>query len=317
MYKHLSALILLVAFGNAFGQPSAGVSALDWAKKKCTDIGFKAGTERFGTCVLQLSKSDDAVSAVPKQSTPPAGARPQTPNTSTLKKFKDCDECPEMVVIPSGKFLMGSKADPFAATQPSSEEQPEHPVVIKSFSIGKYEVTQEQWHSVMGTLPSKSKGRTLPVEQISWDDAQLFLKELSRKTSKKYRLPTEAEWEYAARSGTTTSYSFGDIENGIDQYAWYHENSKSTNSVGQKLPNAFGLFDMHGNVWEWTEDCWNPNYSGAPNDGSAWLTGDCSRRILRGGSWSNLSSNLRSAYRISTSTSVIVDRYGFRVARDN
>ena len=317
MHKLFSALILLVAFGNATAQPAAGTSALDWAKKKCADIGFKAGTERFGNCVLQLSRNDEAVSTAPKQATPAVGTRPQTPTPSGLKTFKDCDECPEMVVIPGGKFLMGSKADPFATTQPSTEEQPEHSVVIKSFSIGKYEVNQEQWYSFMGTLPSNSKGRKLPVEMISWDDAQLFLKELSKRTGRKYRLPTEAEWEYAARAGTSTEYSFRDNAIGIDQYAWYYENSKGSNPVGEKLPNSFGLFDMHGNVWEWTEDCWNSNYSGAPNDGSAWITGDCSRRVLRGGSWSNLTSNLRSAYRFSTFSSVIADRYGFRVVRDN
>jgi formylglycine-generating enzyme required for sulfatase activity len=317
MHKLFSAVILLVAFGNAFGQPSAGVSALDWAKKKCADIGFKAGTERFGNCVLQLSRNDEAVSTAPKQATPTVGARPQTPTPSGLKTFKDCDECPEMVVIPGGKFLMGSKADPFATTQPSTEEQPEHSVVIKSFSIGKYEVTQEQWYSVMGTMPSKFKGRTLPVEQISWEDAQLFLKELSKKTGKRYRLPTEAEWEYAARAGTSTEYSFRDNAIGIDQYAWYDGNARNTNPVGEKLPNSFGLFDMHGNVWEWTEDCWNLNYVNAPNDGSAWVTGDCSRRVLRGGSWGNITSNLRSAYRIAPFSAVFSDRYGFRVVRDN
>ncbi len=315
MRRIFLAFIFLVACSHASAQPTANASALDWAKKKCADLGFKAGTERFGNCVLQLSRNDEKLNTAPKQTTPQIGSQLQTHAPAT--SFKDCDECPEMVVLHGGKFLMGSKADPFAKTQPSAEELPQRSVVIKPFSIGKYEVTQDQWHSVMGTLPSKSKGRTLPVEQISWDDAQLFLKELSKKTGKKYRLPTEAEWEYAARAGSTTSYSFGDNDVGIDQYAWYHENSKSTNSIGQKLPNTFGLFDMHGNVWEWTEDCWNPNYSGAPNDGSAWLTGDCSRRILRGGSWSNRSSNLRSAYRIGTSTSVFVDRYGFRVARDN
>jgi formylglycine-generating enzyme required for sulfatase activity len=317
MYKFFSVLFFLFVFGNATAQPTAGTSPLDWAKKKCTDLGFKAGTERFGNCVLQLSRNDEAVNAAPKQVTPPVAARPQTPTTSELKTFKDCDECPEMVVIPGGKFLMGSKADPFAATQPSTEEQPEHPVAIKSFSIGKYEVTQEQWYAVMGTMPSKSKGRKLPVEQISWDAAQLFLKELSKKTGKKYRLPTEAEWEYAARAGTSTTFSFGDNEIGIDRYAWYYVNSKDTNPVGEKLPNAFGLFDVHGNVWEWTEDCWNLNYASAPNDGSSWLNGDCSRRVLRGGSWGNLASNLRSAYRLSTFTSVFSDRYGVRVARDN
>ena len=318
MYKLSSAIIFILVFGNATAQPAAGSSALDWAKKKCTDLGFKSGTERFGNCVLQLSRNDDAVNTSPKQIASPIGAQRQTPTTLSLQTFKDCDECPEMVLIPGGNFLMGSKADPFAETPPSTEEQPEHSVAIKSFAIGKYEVTQEQWYSFMGTMPSKSKGRTLPVQQISWDDAQLFVRELSKKTGKKYRLPTEAEWEYAARAGTSTSFSFGDNENGIGQFAWYMDNSDyKPHPVGEKLPNRFGLYDMLGNVWEWTEDCWNLNYAGAPNDGSAWLNGDCTGRVLRGGSWSNRPSDLRSAFRIGIFTSVFVDRYGLRVVRDN
>jgi len=230
--------------------------------------------------------------------------------------FKDCEDCPEMVEIPAGTFLMGSKADPVAASQPSADEQPQHSVSIKSFAMGKYELTQEQWHAVMGTTPSKFKGHNLPVDQVSWDDAQEFVNRLSRKTGKNYRLPSEAEWEYAARAGSQTAYSFGDNESDLGRFAWFAGNSeRKTNPVREKLPNNFGLFDMHGNVWEWTQDCWNSNYSGAPIDGSAWTTGNCSLRVLRGGSWLNYLQNLRTANRDRDLIGSRINSNGFRVAR--
>ena len=220
----------------------------------------------------------------------------QDPAKSAGAVFKDCDECPEMVVIPAGTFLMGSKADTFSASQPSSAEKPQRSVTIRAFAIGKFEVTQEQWFALMGTLPSHYKGRTLPVEQVSWSDAQAFVQKLSAKTGKTYRLPSEAEWEYAARAASQTNYSFGDNAEPLGRYAWFSSNSSgTTHPVGEKLPNAFGLHDMHGNVWEWTEDCWNGNYSGAPTDGSAWTAGDCSFRGVRGGAWIFAPVNLRTA----------------------
>ena len=239
--------------------------------------------------------------------------------------IKDCPECPEMVVLPSGSFLMGSPdpgPDPFSNEKPKAigtqDEKPQHRVQIQSFAIGKYEVTQEQWHAVMGNNPSFNMRRTLPVEQVSWDDAQQFIARLNQKTGQKYRLPSEAEWEYAARSGTATDWSFGNDESNLRNYAWYDGNSGGkTQAVGQKLPNAFGLFDMHGNVWEWTQDCWHENYAGAPTDGSAW-TRDCAeiRRMLRGGSWLIIPTILRSAFRYwyNPDTQNIIS--GFRLARD-
>ena len=228
--------------------------------------------------------------------------------------FKDCDDCPEMVRIPGGTFLMGSKADPFASSQPNADEQPQHQVSVKAFAMGKYEVTQEQWYAVMGNLPSSFKGRTLPVEQVTWNDAQEFVRRLGAKTGKTYRLPSEAEWEYAARAGSRTEWSFGDNENELGRYAWFNANSGSTtHPVGEKLPNAFGLHDMHGNVWEWTEDCWNENYNGAPSDGSVWSAGNCSRRVLRGGSWNFNPRYLRSAFRLGYPASDRNYNFGFRV----
>jgi formylglycine-generating enzyme required for sulfatase activity len=265
------------------------------------------------TRIKALSSNDVrpvAMALPPVQPTPVT--RPVQPGTT----FKDCDDCPEMVVIPSGTFMMGTKDDPFAKIPSPKNEQPQHAVSIRSFSIGKYEVTQEQWYSVMGNTPSNFKGRTLPVERVSWNDTQEFIQKLNAKTGKTYRLPTEAEWEYAARAGSQTAFSFGDNESELGKYAWFNDNSSGqTHPVGEKQPNAFGLFDMHGNVWEWTQDCWNENYVGAPVDGNAWTQGDCSRRILRGGSWFYLPQALRSAYR---GLSTVAGRYnndGFRVVR--
>ena len=166
--------------------------------------------------------------------------------------------------------------------------------------MGKFEVTQAQWETVMGNNPSWFKGANRPVEQVSWNDAQAFLKKLNA-ASVQFRLPSEAEWEYAARAGTQTAYSFGDDPARLGEYAWYgYENNagKQTHPVGQKKPNAFGLYDMHGNVWEWVADTYHDNYTGAPTDGSVWGNlDDTKAKVLRGGSWSLNQNRCRSASR--------------------
>ena len=166
--------------------------------------------------------------------------------------------------------------------------------------MGKFEVTQAQWETVMGNNPSWFKGANRPVEQVSWNDAQAFLKKLNA-ASVQFRLPSEAEWEYAARAGTQTAYSFGDDPARLGEYAWYgYENNagKQTHPVGQKKPNAFGLYDMHGNVWEWVADTYHDNYTGAPTDGSVWGNlDDTKAKVLRGGSWNGNQSGCRSAFR--------------------
>ena len=217
----------------------------------------------------------------------------------------------DMVKIPPGSFTMGSEKN--------ADEKPLHTVFIRSFLMGRTEVTQKQWLDVMGSNPSRfaACGPECPVEGVSWDEVQQFISTLNQRTGQKYRLPSEAEWEYAARAGTTTEWSFGNDESKLGKYAWYRENSGSkTQAVGQKLPNAFGLYDMHGNVWEWTEDCWHGNFSGAPTDGSAWATGcTANARVLRGGSWNYFPAGLRSAFR---SWDIPDNRYysfGFRLAR--
>jgi formylglycine-generating enzyme required for sulfatase activity len=229
----------------------------------------------------------------------------------------------EMVSLPAGEFLMGSPdSDPNA----ESYEKPQHQVKVNSFAIGKYPVTQAQYEAVMGKNPSHFKNNSWlknnlqnPVENVSWNDAQAFCRKLSQITGKTYRLPTEAEWEYACRAGTTTRYYFGDDANQLGDYAWYSANSQSkTHPVGQKKPNAWGLYDMSGNVWDWCEDDWHNNYIGAPTDGSAWFIKNYNRsqslKCLRGGSWLNYPNLCRSADRYRNDPGIHGSSDGFRVA---
>lgn len=237
--------------------------------------------------------------------------------------FRDCDVCPEMVVIPAGHFLMGS---PDSDKERSSDEGPQHPVTIPDpFAIAKYEITFEQWDACTqdggcgGYHPDDAgwgRGRR-PVINVSWRDAKAYAEWLSRKTSKAYRLPSEAEWEYAARAGTTTRYSFGDAITPKD--ANYGGNVGKTTEVGAYPPNPWGLYDMHGNVWEWVEDVWHDSYNGAPVDGSAWTdregTYSSRNRVVRGGSWSGDPWVLRSADRYWYLPDFRDLDLGFRVSR--
>ncbi|GEM_PF-4004828 len=215
----------------------------------------------------------------------------------------------KFVLIPAGEFMMGSNE--------YNHEKPVHKVKIsRPFYLGIYPVTQREWEQVMGNNPSNFKGNNLPVESISWYDAQEFIKKLNEKEgTDKYRLPSEAEWEYAARAGTTTRYSFGDDESKLGDYAWYGANSGSkTHEVGQKKSNPWGLYDMHGNVWEWVQDKWHSNYNGAPTDGSAWER-DGSNRVDRGGGWSGSARSCRSAGRDFYDADYRTDSFGFRLLR--
>lgn len=223
--------------------------------------------------------------------------------------IRDCPDCPEMVVIPAGSFDMG-------------ETGSTHQVTLKKFAMGKTEVTQGQWKAIMGYNPSEFKncGDTCPVEQVSWNDAQEFIGKLNAKTGKQYRLPSEAEWEYACRAGVRQEYCGSDDINSVAWYGAYAtpvgNSAKATNRVTTKQANTWGLYDMSGNVWEWVEDSWHDNYSGAPNDGSAWQ-GDGAKRVLRGGSWVNNPQDERAANRDRGGpANQYDDRFnGFRLAR--
>jgi len=244
----------------------------------------------------------------------------------------------EMVLIPGGSFIMGSPADEIGHRD---NESPQHLVNIKAFCMGKYPVTQAQW-KVIAVLPQVSqelnpdssyfKGDNRPVEQVSWYDAVEFCARLSQKSTRKYRLPSEAEWEYACRAGTKTPFHFGetittDLANyrGTDDknLKWsgsYSQGPKgvyreeTTPSGNFNVANAFGLYDMHGNVREWCADHWHDNYEDAPKDGNIWLSSDeSSRRLLRGGSWYYVPAICRSADRFSNYTDLKYNDIGFRV----
>jgi formylglycine-generating enzyme required for sulfatase activity len=216
----------------------------------------------------------------------------------------------KFALIHSGEFLIGS--DEF------DSEKPVHKVKIKMpFYFGIYPVTQRNWFAIMGNNPSYFKGDNLPVESVSWNDAQDFIKKLNEKEyTINYRLPSEAERKYAARAGTTTKYSFGDDEIMLGKYAWYSVNSNgTTHHVGKKEPNPWGLYDMHGNVWEWVQDKWHDNYCNAPTGGSAWEDESCCERVIKGGRWNSRAISRRSAFRRNVAPDSRYCSLGFRVLR--
>jgi len=219
------------------------------------------------------------------------------------------------VSISGGEFLMGSLPGDI---DHYFREGYMHRVIVNSFQMMTTQVTQAQWKAVMGIDPSFFKGDDRPVERVTWNDCQEFIRELNKlDPGKGYRLPTEAEWEYACHAGTVTRYNTGNSESDLDRAGWYDGNSgNTTHPVAQKLPNAWGLYDMHGNVWEWCEDDYHERYDGAPTDGSAWINsprGDA--RVLRGGSWLSPYKACQSTRRLWTIPDHCCDHYGFRVVR--
>jgi formylglycine-generating enzyme required for sulfatase activity len=232
--------------------------------------------------------------------------------------FRDCPDCPELVVVPPGDFVMGSSDTPY--------EKPERTIHIPApFAIGRREVTFAEWDQCADAGPCKNRpddhgwGRgNQPVINVSWDDTKQFLTWLSQKTGKKYRLPTEAEWEYAARAGTKTPFWWGrDAGSGRAQCAnCVAPPPKGMAPVGSFRPNGFGLYDTAGNAAEWVEDCWNETYRGAPKDASAWTAGDCRLRVLRGGNFTSQASLVRSPARFRYDVDVRYYANGFRVLRE-
>jgi formylglycine-generating enzyme required for sulfatase activity len=273
-------------------------------------------------------------------STPAPAASTQVASPiSSGETFRDCSDCPQMAVIPAGSFMMGSP--PGEAGRNSNEGPGQRLVSVTAFAAGKYEVTWDEWNSCVSTGLCTAatddgfgKGRR-PVTHVSWDDATAYVKWLNGKVSgAPYRLLSEAEWEYAARAGTTTAYSWGRdsdggcaYANGADMTAKREDSSwttstcddgvgKRTSEVGSYRANAFGLHDMHGNVWEWVEDCYANSYSdGHPSDGSAFKSGSCSDHVNRGGSWNSNPQLVRSTYR-NWDKHTLRDKFlGFRVAK--
>ena len=242
--------------------------------------------------------------------------------------FQDCPDCPTMVKIPAGTFTQGS---PESELQSRNNERPQREVDIPAFAMSQTAVTFAQWEACRADGGcthnpwDKGWGRgDRPVMNVSWNDAQEYVTWLSDKTGHDYRLPSESEWEYATRAGTTGRFNTGDCIN-TDQANFVGTNPAEgcpagialgqTLPVGSFAPNAFGLLDTHGNLWEWTQDCWNDSYSGAPTDGSAWMMGDCSNAMRRGGGWGNPGDALRSAFRTATGRQSRSFAIGFRLAR--
>ncbi|MGY6587977.1 MAG: SUMF1/EgtB/PvdO family nonheme iron enzyme [Wenzhouxiangella sp.] len=242
--------------------------------------------------------------------------------------FQDCPDCPEMVVIPAGRFTMGS---PSNEPQRQGNEGPQRQVNVPAFALGTTPVKFAQWDACVADGGCSHRpgdrgwGRgNRPVINVSWNDAQEYVRWLSGRTGETYRLASEAEWEYAASAGTTTRFNTGNCIT-TDQANFRGTNPAQGCPAGQHrgrttpvksfAPNAWGLYDMHGNVWEWVADCWNGNYNGAPTDGSAWMSGDCSRAVARGGSWRIVGQTVRSAHRLNGTRGTRNDTGGFRVAR--
>lgn len=241
---------------------------------------------------------------------------------------------PEIAMVPikGGCFMMGT---PETELDRDDDEGPQHEVCVSDFEMGKHEVTFDDWQACVDAddcfhEPDDrgwGEGKR-PLINISWDDAQDYIRWLNRATGEQYRLPTEAEWEYAGRAGTTTAFYTGDClhtddanYDGTCEFAdcgsrtQTNINLGKTVPVGSYEPNAFGLYDMHGNVSEWVQDCWNESFEGAPADGSAWEEGNCRRRVLRGGSWFGYAGYSRSGYRCRAGTSFQYKAVGFRLAR--
>jgi formylglycine-generating enzyme required for sulfatase activity len=262
--------------------------------------------------------------------------------------LRDAPRCPELVVVPAGAFMMGSTEPErrWAIEQGATREwvdweKPQHRVVIpEPFAVARYPVTRGQFavfveateHDMSGgcwvwtsdkwehsptadwCAPGFKQTDQHPVVGVNWEDAKAYAEWLGKETGQPYRLLSEAEWEYACRAGTTTRYAWDDDPPTLER-ANFGRKVGGTTAVGTYPPNSFGLCDMHGNVWEWVEDCWNDSYKGAPDDGSAWTSGDCGRRVLRGGSWDSGPGFLRSAYRVRLGAGFRYFNAGFRVAR--
>lgn len=247
----------------------------------------------------------------------PTGTAIGVDELSPGNSFRDCDDCPLMIVVPAGPYVMGSELH-------RRDEKPRHEIGFsRPFAIGVHEVTIREWDACLREggcrfSPAAAGDDLLPIGNVSWDDAQAYVTWLQGKTDEDYRLPTEAEWEFAASGGNTTAFWWGDdvgAANANCSDCGSEWDGRGPAPVGSFKPNPFGLYDVHGNLWEWTMDCVNRSYKDAPTDGSAWLRGDCIGRILRGGSWKLGSDYMRTTRRNHYDRDVRYYLHGFRVVR--
>jgi formylglycine-generating enzyme required for sulfatase activity len=313
--------LIIACMTMSLMQPTQGGAGSTQAQLEARIAELKAKTAE-----LVASEEGRLAALSPQQrlSAPPAIWRVP----GAISAFRDCDRCPEMVVIPAGEFTMGSpEAEPFRGA-----ETQRRVTIAAPFGVSKFTVTFDQWGACVKDggcdryrPDDQHWGRgKRPVIDISWENAKAYVNWLSRKTGKPYRLLSEAEWEYAARAGTTTAYSTGstispsqaNYDGSGDGSGPSAANRQRTLPVGSFPANAFGLHDMHGNVSQWVEDCWHDDYTAAaPTDGSAWLTGDCNGRVLRGGSWGDSEIELRAAARTGEYKDNSSFNDGLRIAR--
>lgn len=332
----------------AYGEPGVGLvnqGSVLWDRSDLEVVGNPVSFDAFGSAVLLADFDgdglDDAVISSPGRDVNLVADAGDVIVVSTLLPlfsdgfelttggtFRDCDDCPLMVNIPGGSFTQGS---PPGEPESNDDERPQHTVNVPAFALGQTEVTFDEWDACVAdggcthNPDDDGWGRgNRPVINVTWNDAQEYVAWLSAETGEDYRLPSESEWEYATRAGTTGRFNTGDCIT-TDQANFDGEfpaqgcpsgiNRAQTLPVASFGPNAFGLYDTHGNVWEWVQDCWNGSYNGAPTDGSAWMMGNCSRAVLRGGSWNFPGLGLRSAYRNWNIRGYRNDYIGFRPAR--
>ena len=332
-----SSLLLLIdasgSMGDEIGSGNSQVK-IEAAKQAAIDALGRAA-QGCSVEVAVLAFSGDCQDSVPRYqdftreidrltqfigSLQPGGGTPMARTTAATSARRSTRLPPEMAVIPGGSFQMGC----VSGLDCQGDEKPVREVRVASFELSTYEVTFEEYDRFVAATDRGSPGDQgwgrgrRPVINVSWDDAVACTEWLAAQTGESYRLPSEAEWEYAARAGSARKYGWGNEigrnRANCDGYGSQWDD-KATAPVGSFSPDAFGLHDMHGNLWEWVQDCWNGSYQGAPPDGSAWSSGDCERRVLRGGSWNNQPENLRAANRNRNTTGKRNNNNGFRVAR--
>ena len=307
-------------------------------RESTTASDFEAYLRQFPVGVYRALATTRLAALRSAAAADPPGSPEDAPDPAEIETFRDCRSCPEMVVIPAGTFRMGCVS---GSDDCRDDEFPVHEVEVASFALAKHEVTRGQFrafvsatgHNARGCIAGDDNVRSWrdtdwqeddhPVVCLNWNDAQAYVRWLREETGERYRLPSEAEWEYAARAGTTTPWFWSDRAEDRCEYATGRDSDdgcddgwERTAPVGSFRANGFGLHDMAGNAEEWVEDCWHDDYYGAPRDGSAWTHGgDCDRRVMRGGAWWFTPGGLRSANRVRWVHDIRSDRFGFRVAR--